>query len=102
MSRSEKRQRTEVLLGIRCYPEEKKQIQEKAEVAGLSVGEFLRRCALSRRIIPRTDVKLIVELSKLGGLQKHLFNEGKGVHSQAYSEILVALKKAILKIDMEV
>ncbi|WP_174889541.1 plasmid mobilization protein MobA [Candidatus Williamhamiltonella defendens] len=101
MSQSEKRQRTQLLLGILRTPEEKKLIQEKAEASGLSVGEFLRRCALGRRITPKTDVKLISELSKTGLLQKQLFNEGKGVHSQEYSDILVALKKAILKIDFK-
>lgn len=104
MSKSEKRQRSEVLLGIRCFPEEKLQIQESAKAAGLSVGEYLRRCALSRRIIPKTDTKLIMELQRLGGLQKHLFNEGRGnvsdVFSKQYSEVLVAIKKAIISIDM--
>lgn len=50
MAKSEKRKRTELLLGIRCLPEEKEAIQKKAKTAGLSVGEFLRRAALGRRI----------------------------------------------------
>lgn len=57
-----------MLLGIRCLPEEKEAIQEKARLAGLSVGEFLRRCALDRKISVRTDIKLMKELLRLGGL----------------------------------
>ncbi|CNI61222.1 conjugal transfer relaxosome component TraJ [Yersinia pekkanenii] len=105
MSKSEKRQRSDVLLGIRCYPEEKEQIKAKADAAGLSVGEFLRRCALGRKIQAKCDTKLIMELSRLGGLQKHLFNEGRGnvsdKFSKEYSQVLVAIQKAILTIGRE-
>ncbi|WP_279574096.1 hypothetical protein [Burkholderia anthina] len=39
------------------------------------------------------------ELRRLGGLQKHLFNEGGGVLSKEYAAVLVELKQAILRID---
>lgn len=98
MSKSEKRNRTELLLGIRCLPEEKEAIQEKARLAGLSVGEFLRRSALGRRIDAQCDTEMILELRRLGGLQKHLFKEGNGVLSKEYSQVLVALQKALLRV----
>ncbi|EDT0782276.1 mobilization protein [Salmonella enterica] len=98
MSKSEKRNRTELLLGIRCFPEEKTAIQEKAKAAGLSVGEFMRRCALGRRIDAQCDTEMIMELRRLGGLQKHLFKEGNGVLSKEYSQVLVALQKALLRV----
>ncbi|EBW7311045.1 ribbon-helix-helix protein, CopG family [Salmonella enterica subsp. enterica serovar Enteritidis] len=98
MSKSEKRNRTELLLGIRCLPEEKRAIQEKAKTAGLSVGEFLRRAALGRRIDAQCDTEMIMELRRLGGLQKHLFKEGNGVLSKEYSQVLVELQKALLRV----
>ncbi|MGK2894467.1 plasmid mobilization protein MobA [Klebsiella michiganensis] len=101
MSKSESRNRTELLLGIRCFPEEKKKLQESAQAAGLSVGEYLRRCGLGRRIKAKCDTELIMELRRLGGLQKHLFKEGGGVLSKEYSEVLVAIQKAILKVGLE-
>lgn len=105
MSKSEKRLRSAQLLGIRCYPEEKEQILHSAQAAGLSTGEYLRRCALGRRIIARGDSAQVRELMKLGGLQKHLHNElkDKGMTpalSKQFSEVMVALKKAIISIDM--
>ncbi|ECR1791248.1 ribbon-helix-helix protein, CopG family [Salmonella enterica] len=104
MSKSEKRNRTELLLGIRCLPEEKEAIQEKARLAGLSVGEFLRRCALDRKIAVRTDVKLMKELLRLGGLQKHLYNEMKTQMtpelSRQFSDVLVELRKAVVALDI--
>ncbi len=107
MSKSEKRQRSAQLLGIRCYPEEKEQILQSAQAAGLSTGEYLRRCALGRRITAKTDTKTMNELLSLGGLQKHLHNElnDKGMTpalSKQFSEVLSALKKAIVAIDLDI
>lgn len=55
MSKSEKRQRTALLGSVRCFPEEKSQVQENAKAAGISTGEFLRRSALGRRIVAKGD-----------------------------------------------
>lgn len=98
MSKSEKRNRTALLPSVRCLPEEKEAIQEKAKAAGLSLGEFLRRSALGRRIDAQCDTDMIMELRRLGGLQKHLFKEGNGVLSKEYSQVLVALQKALLRV----
>lgn len=98
MSMSEKRNRTALLPSVRCLPEEKEAIQEKAKAAGLSLGDFLRRSALGRRIDAQCDTEMIMELRRLGGLQKHLFKEGNGVLSKEYSQVLVALQKALLRV----
>ncbi len=37
-----------------------------------------------------------MELSRLGSLQKRLFNEGKGVLSEEYAQVFVAIQEAIL------
>ncbi|EAQ4528376.1 mobilization protein, partial [Salmonella enterica] len=42
--------------------------------------------------------EMIMELRRLGGLQKHLFKEGNGVLSKEYSQVLVALQKALLRV----
>ncbi|ECC1750274.1 TPA: plasmid mobilization protein MobA [Salmonella enterica subsp. enterica serovar Strathcona] len=106
MAKSEKRKRTELLLGIRCLPEEKEAIQEKARTAGLSVGEFLRRCALERKISVRTDVRLMNELLRLGGLQKHLYNEMRlqmtPELSRQFADVLVEIRKAVVALDIGV
>jgi hypothetical protein len=41
---------------------------------------------------------ILNELRRLGGLQKHLFNEGGGKLSKEYAQILVELKTAISRI----
>lgn len=79
MSQSEKRKRTALILSIRCFPEEKQQLKEKAQAAGLNLSTYLIRCGLNRRIKTHFDPELVMELSRLGSLQQRLFNEGKGV-----------------------
>ncbi|WP_426575595.1 plasmid mobilization protein MobA (plasmid) [Xenorhabdus stockiae] len=101
MSKSESRNRTALLPSIRCFPEEKESVRKKAEAAGLSIGAFMLRSALSRKIEPKCDTELIMELRRLGGLQKHLFKEGGGVLSKEYSDVLISIQKAILKVGLE-
>lgn len=35
---------------IRVTPKEQQEIRENAELSGLSMSEYIRRCALSRRV----------------------------------------------------
>lgn len=105
MSKSEKRQRAALLPSVRCFPEEKEQIKASAASAGLSVGEYLRRCALGRRIVAKGDTQQMKEIMKLGGLQKHLYLEmqKQGVMttelSKQFAETLTALQIALMKFD---
>ncbi len=60
-------------IAIRCTENERMMIEAKAAQAGLSLSEYLRRAALGRRITVKTDVRLIGELRRLGGMLKHLY-----------------------------
>ena len=74
MSKSESRQKGRVI-NLRCTEEEANILKEKAKAAGISTSDLLRRSALNRKIVTRTDQRLMNELLRLGGLQKHLFNQ---------------------------
>lgn len=104
MSNSNKRLR-ETILKLRCTEEEAERIRGKAEAAGISTSDLLRRSALNRKILTRTDTRLMSELLRLGGLQKHLYNEMQSNMttelSKQFSEVLVTLKKAILALDLQ-
>ncbi|WP_272689612.1 plasmid mobilization protein MobA [Providencia sp. PROV033] len=105
MSKSEKRQRTVLFLGIRWFPEEKERVCESARAAGLSAGEFLRRAGLGRRIVAKGDTKQMNEILKQGGLLKHLYSEMKKEGkmttewSKQFSDTLVAMQVAFLTFD---
>lgn len=103
MSKSKARQAS-VRIELRCSESDALLIREKAKAASLTTSELLRRCALGRRILTRTDTRLMTELLRLGGLQKHLYNQMQAGMttelSQQFSEVIIALKKAILALDM--
>lgn len=103
MSKSEKRQR-EKLVKCRCTDAEFEAINKKAIAAGLTTSEYIRRTALNRRITVRTDQRMINELLRLGGLQKHLYTQLRENMttelSQQFSEVLTTIKNTINNLDM--
>ncbi|MGM7284696.1 plasmid mobilization protein MobA [Pseudomonas guariconensis] len=104
MSKSKKRQAT-ARIEIRCTDEDKAKLQAKAKAAGICTSELLLRSALGKKIMTRTDTRLMNEMLRLGGLQKHLHNQMKEQMteelSRQFSEVLVALKKAVIAIDLQ-
>lgn len=98
MSKSEKRRRTAWIPAIRCFPDEKIQIEEKAKDCGLSMGQYLVQCGLGRQTRSNVDSMVINELRRLGGLQKHLFVEGQGGLSAQYADVLQEIKLAISRV----
>ncbi|CAG9261020.1 conserved hypothetical protein [Burkholderia diffusa] len=98
MSKSEQRLRTGRLPGIRCYEDEEALVREKAADCSMSVGQFMLAAALGRPTRSRVDSRIINELRRLGGMQKHLFNEGGKAHSTEYANILVQIREAIRRI----
>lgn len=105
MSKSKARQAT-VRIELRCTEEDASLIRAKAEAAGINTSDLLRRSALNRKIVTRTDQRLMNELLRLGGLQKHLFNQMQDNMttelSKQFSEVLVEVKKAIVALDLNV
>ncbi|MDJ0021771.1 MULTISPECIES: plasmid mobilization protein MobA [Pantoea] len=103
MSKSEKRQKN-TLIQLRCTEAEAEAIKAKAVAAGLTTSEYLRRTALSRRIMVRTDIRMMNELLRLGGLQKHLYTQMKDNMttelSQQFSGVLTSITHAINALDM--
>jgi Bacterial mobilisation protein (MobC) len=59
-------QRRSRRLWLRLTAQEQSAIQAKAEVAGLSLAEYLRRAALAKSVHPRTDGKVCGQLQRIG------------------------------------
>jgi hypothetical protein len=78
--------------GVRLSEEERKRIWEQADVSSLSVSEFIRRRALGKRIIAQSDLRILAELRRLGGLLKHIHNETRGIYSKLTADAIRALE----------
>ena len=81
---------------LRLTAEEDKKLTRRAETAGISVSEYMRRLFFGGRpIIARTDDQTIRELRRLGGLLKHHFDMVKRTGSTG---TLVELDAALRQI----
>ena len=85
-------------LDVRMSPAEKKQLREIATTAGIPVAELVRRRALGRRVVARTDATTIRELRRLGGLVKKVHIDSGGAYSRDTAAVLDALRQAIAKL----
>jgi len=66
-------------LFIRTTDREKAIIRTQAKKAGLTMSEYMRRTSLNKRIVSKVDQKALGELARLGGLQKYLLMQIKGL-----------------------
>jgi hypothetical protein len=79
MTRSTRVQGATLRIEVRITEEEKAIIRDQANRASLTMSEYIRRTALNRRILSTMDQKAAGELARLGGLQKHLLSQIKGL-----------------------
>ncbi|MBC5823456.1 MAG: mobilization protein [Candidatus Eremiobacteraeota bacterium] len=100
MPGTEQRQK-KVALSVRVSDRDRDAIAAKAASSGLPIAEYVRRCALGRQTPSRVDARLINELRRLGGLQKHLYN-GDRDRGRQYAEILLDLTDAIRRVGQSV
>ena len=64
---------------LRMLPEELADVSERARLSGLTTSEFIRRCALGRRIAVRYDADALLAIRELvstvGNLRDQVKNE---------------------------
>ena len=79
MARPTRTKGTNLRIEVRITEEEKAIIRDQANSASLTMSEYIRRTAMNRRILSTMDQKAAGELARLGGLQKHLLTQIKGL-----------------------
>ena len=55
-------------LYLRVTPDEYATIKEQAELSGLSISEYARKRMLGFHIMPKSELNILKELRRLGGL----------------------------------
>lgn len=101
MRSTDKKKDNKVLMSLRISAEDKEQIEEKARKTGLTTSEYIRRCALGRKLPCYGDTSLLKEysmqLGKIGSnlnqIAKHL-NSG-GSYFSVYSDVKEAVKELL-------
>ena len=69
---------------IRVTESEKKRLLMQAEIAGLSLSDYMRRRFFGGRpLVAHTDLIAVAELRRVGGLLKHNFEAMRQAHVPA-------------------
>ena len=72
-TRGEGRYAANIRFTISLTPQEKMRLDEQADIAGLSVSEYMRRRFFGGTIAAYTDLRTVGELRRIGCLLKHNF-----------------------------
>lgn len=101
MRKTDKKKENMVLMSMRISAEDKELIEEKARKTGLSTSEFIRRCALGRKLPCYGDVSLLKEYSmQLGRIGSNLnqiakqLNGGRDFYS-VYYDVKEAIREVL-------
>ncbi len=70
---------------------ERVQLREDADLAGLSISEFVRKRVFGKTIHAATDLMMIRELRRLGGLQKYAMNK-LAQHGEVADECVATIR----------
>lgn len=84
---------------VRLHLHEKVKLEDDARVAGLSMGELVRRQYFNRPIVADVDRTMIRELRRIGGLVKHIHNDSDGAYSTQTAAALSELQGFIRKLN---
>ena len=81
---------------LRLSPEEDRKLTQQAELAGLSISEYMRRRFFGGRpITAKADAQTVRELRRLGGLLKHNFETVRQAEHQTSAEEMNAVLRQI-------
>ena len=76
---------------MRLTASERVQLREDADLAGMSISEFVRRRTFGKAIHAATDLMMIRELRRLGGLQKYAINK-LALHGDVVDECVATIR----------
>lgn len=82
----------EIRVTIRFLHDEHKELQGQADIASLSLSEYVRRRVFGKKVASKVDLKVLAELRRLGGLLKHIHLETRGAYSQDTAAAIQAIE----------
>ena len=82
-------------ISVRVSNDEYSLIKEQADIAALTVSEYIRRRTLGKRVASKLDLCVLAEIRRLGGLLKHVHVESGGAYSRDTASALRAVENYI-------
>lgn len=91
-NQAKKIERKNAVLKLRLRHEEKEKFAETADIAGMTLSEFIRKSATGIQVVAETDLVMLRELRRIGGLLKHVHVSSGGAYSQQTAAALQELR----------
>jgi hypothetical protein len=98
--KNEREPKSEVI-GVRFTREERQFVIGEADICGVSLSSLIRGRSLGKRVAAKSDLRVLAELRRLGGLLKHLHNETKGAYSALTSDCLREMAAYVRRLNAE-
>jgi hypothetical protein len=89
----------DAVVNVRLTADEKEQLRDDAELAGISVSALVRRRYFGKPIIANADIVMVKELRRLGGLLKQVHTSSEGAYSKTTAAALQEIKNYIEKLS---
>lgn len=89
----------DAVVNVRLTTSEKDRLRLDAELASLSMSELVRRRYFGRKVVANTDVVMLKELRRIGGLLKHVHVDSGGLYSKDTAQALESVRDYILRLS---
>ncbi|MDR1578892.1 MAG: MobB mobilization protein [Synergistaceae bacterium] len=100
MAKSVQELRT-IKITVRLTEAEREFLASEADIRGLPLSSLMRNRSLGKRVSAKSDLRVLSELRRLGGLLKHLHNETRGAYSSRTSDCLKEIAAYIRTLNAE-
>lgn len=81
---------------VRLTETEKNIVRDKSEQCGKRMSDYVRDLAIGKRVVPKTDMKMLNELRRQGGSIRNLLNSSEGAKNPEIAKALIATLNNIL------
>ena len=88
-----------IKLSLRVTEQEHKFLTKDADLCAVSVSSLLRQRGLNKRVAAKTDLRVLAELRRIGGLLKHIHNETKGAYSAKTAEAIREITRYVRQMN---
>ena len=89
-------------VNFRLTVKERSQLSEQAEIAGLTVSEYVRRRICGVSVPSKIEKRMLSELRRQGGLLKFIFNESHGMYSEKVDNTLTSINSFIQNLERRI
>ena len=90
-----------IIISLRLTKEEQDFLISESDICGLPLSSFLRKRGLGKRVAAKTDLRVLSELRRIGGLLKHIHNETNGAYSAKTANAIDEIATFVLLLNEE-